>query len=236
MPREELRFGIAAVGGYRAATWKLWTDGGGERLDLYLACRPLGGHLKTSLHASGKWHTAYTHETFESAVKDVVPEGRDRFVERWPRPSPLAPGIVLAFRIVTPSAAVTSPISPADPEVTWLPNAPDGKATEIAILLVEPPVTVPGWPGRLSMGTSLVGSLQLGAGETAWVVIGLSISPRRRPCRRVRGGSTRDAAQMIFGAPICELSLSGRRSTDPESSTISRWRRASEQGDEADEA
>jgi hypothetical protein len=170
MPREKLRFGIAAVGGYRAATWKVWTDGAPDRLDLYLACRRLGGHLKTSLHASGQWHTAYTRETFESAVKDVVPQGRDRFLERWPRPSPFAPGIVLAFRIVTPSAAVTSPISPAAPDVTWLPNAPDGKATEIDILLAEASVNVPGWPGRLSMGTSLVGSLQLGAGATAWVV------------------------------------------------------------------
>lgn len=141
-----------------------------QSYDLYLACRALGGHLKTSLHASGQWHTAYTPEAFEAHVKDVLPEGSSRFLERWPRPAQFAPGIVLAFRIVTPALAVTSPISPSDPEIQWLPNAPDGKATEIDILLVAASTTVSGWPGKRSMGTSLVGSLQLGRGETAWVV------------------------------------------------------------------
>jgi hypothetical protein len=91
MPREELRFGIAAVGGFRAATWKLWTEGADEKVELYLACRALGGHLKTSLHASGKWRTAYTPGTFESAVKDLLPEGSDRVLVRWPRPAPMLP-------------------------------------------------------------------------------------------------------------------------------------------------
>ncbi len=170
MAREELRFGIATVAGYRAATWKLWTDGPEDTPELYLACRALGGHLKTSLHASGHWHTAYSKETFAADVKEVASPGTDRFLERWPRPSPLAPGMVLAFRIVTPSSAVTSPMSFVDADVLWFANPPEGKATEISIILVAASTTVTGWPGRRSWGTSLVGSLQLGGAETAWVV------------------------------------------------------------------
>ena len=58
----------------------------------------------------------------------------------------------------------------SDADVLWLPNAPDGKATEIDILLVLASTTVAGWPGKRSMGTSPVGSLPLGSGATAWVV------------------------------------------------------------------
>jgi hypothetical protein len=151
MARNELRFGIATVAGYRAATWKLWTDGPEDRPELYLACRALGGHLKTSLHASGQWHTAYSKQTFEAKVKEAASPGTDRFIQRWSRPTPLAPGVVLAFRIVTPSSAVTSPMSPADTDVLWLPNAVEGQATEISVVLVAAATTLPDWPGRRSM-------------------------------------------------------------------------------------
>jgi hypothetical protein len=170
MAGSELRFGIATVAGYRAATWKLWTDGPEDRPELYLACRPLGGHLKTSLHASGQWHTAYSKETFDAKVKGVASPGTDRFIQRWPRPGPLAPGVVLAFRIVTPSSAVTSRMTAEDTDVLWQPNAPEGQAREIDVILVAASTSVTGWPGKRSMGTSLVGSLQLARGDTAWVV------------------------------------------------------------------
>jgi len=34
--------GISDGGELRAATWKLWTQGGSERSEMYIACRPLG--------------------------------------------------------------------------------------------------------------------------------------------------------------------------------------------------
>lgn len=187
MRREALRFGIADGAGHRAATWKLWTDGRGAKADLYLACRALGGHLKSSLHASGQWHTAYSQKTFDANVKEVVPEGKDRFIERWPRPNPLAPGVVLAFRIVTPASSVRRPITPSDAGVLWLPNAPKGKATEIDILIVAASNVVSGWPGKRSMGTSLIGSLQLRGGETAWAVYWVIDFPKDLSLPKGRG-------------------------------------------------
>jgi hypothetical protein len=88
---------------------------------------------------------------------------------------------------MTPSAAVTTPISPADPDVTWLPNAREGKATEIAILLVAESIPASDWPGKRSMGTSLVGSLQLGGGERAWCVYRVVDLPERPTLPRGRG-------------------------------------------------
>lgn len=216
MRREALRFGIADGAGHRAATWKLWTDGRGAKADLYLACRALGGHLKSSLHASGQWHTAYSQKTFDANVKEVVPEGKDRFIERWLRPNPLVPGVVLAFRIVTPASSVRGPITPSDAGVLWLPNAPEGKATEIDILIVAASTAVSGWPGKRSMGTSLIGSIQLGGGETAWAVrrvidIPKDLSLPRGSGRFYKGRSRADLENANLRALVLGTELDGSR-------------------------
>jgi hypothetical protein len=108
---------------------------------------------------------------FEENVKGAIPKFEDRYIEKWPRPSDIAPGMTLAFRIVTPWLAVTTPVKGAKfKEVTWLPNAPEPKATEIDIFITKPTTQVTGWPGRRSMGTSLIGSFPLENGETVWAV------------------------------------------------------------------
>ncbi len=171
MTQRALRFGIHDGAGRRAATWKLWTEAAGGKSEVYLACRSLGGTLKTSLHESGKWHIAYSQRAFEERVKGAIPQFEDRYIEKWPRPSELAPGITLAFRIVTPWSAVTNLIEGSNSQgVTWLPNAPEPKATEIDILMTKPTAPVTGWPGNPSMGTSLIGSIPLENGETVWAV------------------------------------------------------------------
>src|SRR5437879_3904528 len=100
MAQRVVRFGISDGAGHRAATWKLWTETSGNKSDIYLACRALG-MLKASLHESGAWHIAYSKDSYEKDVKGTGP-AKDRFVEKWPRPSVIAPGLTLAFRIVTP--------------------------------------------------------------------------------------------------------------------------------------
>ncbi len=171
MTQRALRFGIHDGAGRRAATWKLWTEAAGGKSEVYLACRSLGGTLKASLHESGKWHIAYSRDAFEEHVKGAIPKFEDRYIEKWPRPSEFAPGITLAFRIVTPWSAVTHIIEDTNSKrVTWLPNAPERKATEIDILMTKPTIPVTGWPGKRSMGTSLIGSIPLESGETVWAV------------------------------------------------------------------
>ena len=171
MTQRSLRFGIHDSAGRRAATWKLWTEVGGGRSEVYLACRSLGGFLKTSLHESGEWHIAYSQRAFEEHVKGTSPTHKDRYIEKWPRPPEILSGFTLAFRIVTPWSAVTKAIEGSKVKgVIWLSNAPETKATEIDILISKPTTPVSGWPGKQSMGTSLVGSISLENGETVWAV------------------------------------------------------------------
>jgi hypothetical protein len=174
MSEQALRFGVHDGSGHRATTWKLWTKTGAGKSEVYLACRELHGTLKTSLHESGQWHTAYSQQTFEEVVKGADPKFKDRFIEKWPRPSDFASGHTLAFRIVTPWSEVTTPIEPVEEDrfkgVTWLPNAPELMATEIDIVITKPTTSVDGWPGKNLMGTFSIGSLLLENGEIVWAV------------------------------------------------------------------
>ena len=171
MAKKLLRFGIHDGEGKRATTWKIWTETSGGNSEVYLTCRALGGVLKSSLHQSGNWHTAYTRPAFEKLLKGQVPDTKNRFIEQWPRPKEIAPGITLAFRIVTPWSALTNSIEIGNhSKVTWIENVPEGRAIEIDILYSKAAITVTGWPGKGSMGTRLIGSIQLNNGETVWAV------------------------------------------------------------------
>jgi hypothetical protein len=77
----------------------------------------------------------------------------------------------------------------------WVPNAPEGKATEIAILLVGPEVTVTGWPGKKSMNTGLIGSIPLLNGETVWAVHLVAEMPDFSQQPQGRGHFFRDSSR-----------------------------------------
>ncbi len=101
-----IRFGVSDGNGNRSATWKVWTPTG--KSDVYLACRALGGQLKASLHESGNWHIAYSEKTYTESVENIVPTQKGRFMSLWDRPKAIAPGVTLAYRIVTPPSALIS--------------------------------------------------------------------------------------------------------------------------------
>jgi hypothetical protein len=178
MGEQALRFGVHDAAGHRAATWKLWTKLGVGKSDVYLTCRELRGTIKTSLHESGQWQVAFPQRTFEEDVEGAIPSLTDRFLERWQRPSEFEPGHTLALRIVTPWGGITTPVEEHSFKgVTWLPSAPESMATEIDIFVTKPTAHVPGWPGRLSMGASRIGSFALENGETVWAVYWFADSP-----------------------------------------------------------
>jgi hypothetical protein len=208
MPEQAIRFGISDGSGHRAATWKLWTPSG--KSDIYLACRVLGGKLKASLHQSGNWHVAYSPTAFEEDVQGAIPTQSDRFLEKWPRPTTIAPGVTLAFRIVTPHSAVTSRISQEDQNITWIPNCSPPRATEIDIMIVAPTTPVIGWPGKNKMGTKLIGSYPLTNGESVWAVYWVVDMPDLSPATKgvgkfYKGQSEEDLKSdelraMVFGS------------------------------------
>lgn len=168
--RPTLRFGIKNEENCCASTWKVWSEKGTKGPEVYLANRSIGGALKASMHGSGNWHIAYSPRFFEQNVLDATQTTQDRFIDKW-SPRQFAPGIILAFRIVTPWASTSIPIDPSQTKnVKWVPNAQEGRATEMYIAFTEQSVLISGWPGCRAMGTSLVGSISLHNGSTVWVV------------------------------------------------------------------
>lgn len=203
MPELALRFGIHDDHGNQAATWKLWTQTGNS--DVYLTCRTLGGTLKTSFHESGQWHVAYTQNKFETIVKGAILNKSDSYIQKWPRPKPIAAGITLAYRIVTPYFAITLPKPKTHKKFTWITNAPQPKSTEIDILITSPFQKVTGWPGKRSMGNSLIGSFDLTNGGRIWAVYMIVDMPdlstiNNKPAQFYKGRSKEDLKSGILRA------------------------------------
>ena len=170
MASRSLRFGVRSENDLSSATWTVATPKN-VKSDVYLFCRPLMGTLKASMHESGRWHVAFSQEAYEEEADAAGAILENRFIEKWPRPSKMAKGCTLAFRIVVPHWAVTSDIHDKDQaKVVWIPNASRTKATEIDIILTHGGAASSGWPGKRGMGTSLVGDLPLNNGETLWIV------------------------------------------------------------------
>lgn len=167
MPESAVRFAVRDPEGRRSATWKCWSPSG--KNDVYLACRELAGALKTSLHQSGSWHVAYFRDFFEDRVPEEHRTNRGRFIDQWSRPSAIAPGLTLAFRIVTPWSSVTS-IGDLPPSITLVPPPAEGRAIEFDIFLFEGAMPVNSWPGKNKQSTRLLGSYGLPNGTSVFVV------------------------------------------------------------------
>jgi len=167
---QSIRFGITDGSGKSAATWNCLTPTGVGKSDIYLICRSLKGALHASLHESGLWHIAYSTEFFAENLDAIGDRHQGRFIDKWPRPKEIAPGVTLTFRIITPHSAVNTPIASSNENIVWIPAPPPGQAVEIDILITSPHASLPSWPGKYSMNTKLVGSISLESGDKIWVV------------------------------------------------------------------
>ncbi len=170
MAGKTIRFGINDGIGNRSSTWKCWSLNKPDKFDVYLACRTLGGVFKVSMHQSGRWHIAFLKEFFKKHQREII-QRDGRFIQKWPKPTGIAPGITLAFRIITPRSAVNTPYNQVDfKKISWIPNPRENRAIEIDILITEASAKVSSWPGKNSMKTNLVASMKLDNQNTIWVV------------------------------------------------------------------
>jgi len=144
--------------------------------DVYVAARVAASEMKVSLHASGKWRSAFTerHVQREDAL---ISADRDRAVDKWERPGEFAPGWTRAFVIVVPASEVvpSEAVIPDPQEIIWIDPLPEGWATIFTVLLSAPGAT--GSEGRgfaTAAGrehfTEVVTAIDLENGERAWVV------------------------------------------------------------------
>jgi hypothetical protein len=167
-----IRF-VVTNGVKRAATWVCWAPTSKGKSDVYLACRELGHAWHVSLHQSGDWHVAYIQKFFEENLRPFSDSGKSdkRFITEWPRPPEIAEGVTLAFRIITPNSAVSTPLDTSlSKKIISIPVPPDNHAVEIAVIITASYASVSHWPGRNSMDMQLVGSMSLDSGETVWIV------------------------------------------------------------------
>jgi hypothetical protein len=96
----------------------------------------------------------------------------------WDRPPDAAPGLTLAYRIITPFATVNATISPErDNDIAWIPPPPEGHIAETVVIITKAGVTTTDWPGKRSVNTQLVGQFQLDNGDTVWIVTRVDVQP-----------------------------------------------------------
>ncbi len=182
MPENAIRFAVRNKNNQRSVSWKLWTNTGTGRDDLYLVCRPLGGKLKTSFHQSGQWQISFIPSFLKANVPAANSLHANRHIERWNRPREIAPHITLAYRILVPAVAVNVPVKESwAKKIEWIESAPTDKATEIDVVITSPEAVVSSWPGQRSMGTNLVKKLQMDCGDSVWVVAHTVEMPRFPP-------------------------------------------------------
>jgi hypothetical protein len=162
-----IRFGIANGNrSRRAATWRRWTNTGGDN-SVYLTCRELRGTIHLSLHETGHWHLTFDDKKFDNLFNDQD-RPISRIINRL-KPHETVPGWVFACCIHTPWYAVTSPIT-AKKNIIWIDVPVNGYMSEIFVILGAVGTICTGWPGARSMKTSLVGKFELKDRSQVWIV------------------------------------------------------------------
>jgi hypothetical protein len=125
-----LRVIVGTEHGPRSALWRIFTRGD----DIYAQHDGMRRDLKTSLHASGAGHHAWT----DSGAERWVPDG-DRYLMKWGEPQEFAPGARALLGIVIPTDHLTKPEKEPEREqaekTLLLDPAPTSEATVLTVVL-----------------------------------------------------------------------------------------------------
>lgn len=139
-----IRFAVGSPESRCSGVYRVWGADGSKSTtrpsDLYLSARALGGVLKTTLHESGEWRTAYTAEAVTSGKVALRPD-EDRKLIGWPRPPPhWQQGVTWAHCIMFPSSELRAGVAD-DPgivkDVIWIPDPGPERIIQVDILLAE---------------------------------------------------------------------------------------------------
>jgi hypothetical protein len=100
-----------------------------------------------------------------------APAGTDqRLAVEWERPRPHPPRqIARPFSIIVPYDEVLDRGMPETDEVVWVPPPPEGSCIHFDVVYIPAGAVITGHPGARSMGTGLVGEVQLENGERVFV-------------------------------------------------------------------
>lgn len=144
----------------------MWSGTDGS---VYVGASSITRHFKASLHASGRWHIAFSAEHMQSP-SPLLARDRDRRVARFGPDAEIAPSFRRAFSVVIPERDLSDLKGTPRSSVHWLPAPPVGDLWEITCVLGERELPVATWPGKRAPGTQLLGALPLSGGRKVWVV------------------------------------------------------------------
>jgi hypothetical protein len=165
-----LRFAVGSPDGARSRTWRLWVPP--RKSDVYVSCRRMASEVKVSLHEPGPSRFALTREHVEGPSPIAVPHADPRGPVEWDRPRPRLPDIPMTrpFAILVPCEEVLDRGGSEKGPVIWTAPPGPGRCIEYDLLYSAAGLIVDGYPGARSMGTELVGKVELANGEQVWVV------------------------------------------------------------------
>lgn len=203
-----LRFAVGKAGGPRSRTWRLWVPRG--KNDVYVSGRTLGWAAKVSIHEPGPARFALT----KNWVRDTgyqAPPGHDaRLAIEWNRPRPLPPHkLARPLVVIVPHDEVANRDEREDHSVSWVEPPPVGHAVHFDIVYIAAGVPLDEHPGVRSMGTKLLGRVDLPNGQAVFVTAlahpidgNLAAQVARLRAARIAdsdGNSVERAGMMAFG-------------------------------------
>ena len=166
--KQELRFAVGSDLGPRSEIWMLVVPK--NQSNVYVFARILGKAVKVSLHEPGPSHYALTKEWVERTGYQA-PQGKDwRLTVKWERPRPRPPRqIARPLSIIVPWDEVIARGKPKPGHTVWVPPPPEGTCIEFDVVYTPAGAVFTGCPGARSMGTELVGAVQLANSERVFV-------------------------------------------------------------------
>ena len=141
-----------------------------RKSDVYISGRTLGASVKVSLHEPGPSRFALTSEWVRQTGFHA-PEGTHRrHAFEWNRPRACPPRqVARPFSIIVPDDEVLDREFPEKGQIVWVPAPPEGTCIHFDVVYLPPGAPCTGHPGARSMGTGLVGEVQLQNEERVFV-------------------------------------------------------------------
>jgi hypothetical protein len=142
-----------------------------RKSDVYIASRKLGNSVKASLHEPGPSRIALTKEHVESEDAIAVPGDDPRGALEWERVRPRLPDVPFAhaFAIIVPWDEVLDRGYVEKGDVVRTRPPATGNCVQYDVVYFAAGLTVEGVPGSRSMGTDLVGQVELANGQQVFV-------------------------------------------------------------------
>lgn len=164
------RFGVGSLNGVHSSVWRIWS--GRNHPDLYLATRGTAGKFKISLHGTGEHHYGLTSQWAEESKRLGYHNLESRHLEHWQGGVSLNPKLSLEYRLIFPTTDLRHFEMPEreTANAVWIPQAEDGQAVEVGVLIGSSKKSESWWPGQQSMGTLLLSEGRLSDGRWVWLV------------------------------------------------------------------